>query len=81
MYVDASLFACSITGVLDVNEFLADAEILLNPLVDAPPGEIEVTEIAVPGMLNINLPLAATVGATRISGTLTKINAPFAELI
>ena len=81
MYVDASLFACSITGVLDVNEFVADAEILLNPLVDAPPGEIEVTEIAVPGMLNINLPLAATVGATRISGTLTKINASFAELI
>lgn len=81
MYVDASLFACSITGVLDVNEFVADAEILLNPLVDATPGEIEVTEIAVPGMLNINLPLAATVGATRISGTLTKINAPFAELI
>ena len=81
MYVDASLFACSITGVLDVNEFVADAEILLNPLVDAPPGEIEVTEIAVPGMLNINLPLAATVGTTRISGTLTKINAPFAELI
>ena len=81
MCAEVSLFACNITGVLDVNEFAADAEIRWSPLVDAPPGEIEVTEIAVPGVLNLKLPLAATVGATRISGTLIKINAPFAELI